>query len=589
MGRVAPCTRDLRPCLPPDNESDQTGRDDIMSRAFLPTVPAGGYPLGKDSSVLICLTDMRRRLPRSTAASSAATWARTTSPPCRRCRGGLTSRFAIRCLLLLVASTGAHAAEPPKTYGPAPTKSQLRWHKMEYYGLICYGPNTYLNQGWGYGNADPAVLNPTDLDTDQWAKTARDGGMRGLVLVAKHHDGFCLWPTRTTKYNITASPWKDGKGDLLGDLARSCRKHDLKLGVYISPWDRNHAEYGREQYVKDFHQQWREVLEYDDDIFIIWLDGANGGTGWYGGAKERRTIPKGYYQMEKLFKLCKEKQPRAVFFNLPYRTDAVRWVGNESGSVPETHWHRFEFSRLLGDTSKAERKRLTKSKRGGMRDGDVWMPAEADTPFQPGWFRNTRRGDRSLSWLVKTYYGTVGRGACLDLGLGPDTTGRLNKHTVDALRGLREHLDKVFAVNLAEAAAITADNFRGKHANYAASQTLDQRLETYWATDDGVGKATLEVDFGEPVTFNHLLMQEHIALGQRVHEFHLEVQERGGSWKTATQGTTVGYKKIMVFDSCTAGKARLTLETDAPCLTLATMGLYKGVPPTEVEDSRGKE
>lgn len=496
--------------------------------------------------------------------------------------------FPIMMSACLCICSTAESATPPEAYGPVPTEGQLRWHEMEYYGLLCYGLNTYTGQSWGYGNVDPSVLNPSHLDTDQWAKAAKDGGMRGLILVAKHHDGFCLWPSKTTKYTIAASPWKDGKGDILRDLADSCRKFGLKLGVYISPWDRNHAEYGREQYVKKFHEQWREVLEYDNDIFEVWLDGANGGTGWYGGANERRTIPEGYYQEEKLFKLCKEKQPRTVIFNMTSRTDAVRWIGNERGIVPETYWCRFPFDELLKPNPKARRKELKALRGSGTKDGDVWMPAEADTPYHAGWYWAADRQEKDFTWLRSTYYGTVGRGASLNLGLSPAKDGLLTPSTVATLKKLKAYLDEVFAVNLIDSAMVTADDVRGgDYAGFGIARLKDQDTGTYWATDDGVGKAAVSIEFGRATTFDHLLMQEHIALGQRIHAFSLEVQTADGQWETATRGTTIGYKKIMTFEPRTAAKARLTLETDAPCLTLATLGLYKGgsLPASKKEES----
>jgi len=500
------------------------------------------------------------------------------------------SAFSIVVSAYLCICSTAESTAPPDAYDPVPTESQLRWHEMEYYGLICYGLNTYTGQTWGYGNVDPSVLNPSHLDTDQWAKAAKDGGMRGLILVAKHHDGFCLWPSKTTRYTIAASPWKDGKGDILRDMADSCKKFGLKLGVYISPWDRNHAEYGREQYVKDFHQQWREVLEYDNDIFEVWLDGANGGTGWYGGADERRTISEDYYQEDKLFKLCKERQPRTVIFNMTYKSDVVRWIGNERGMTPETHWCRVAFDELLKGNSKKRRSVMKVLRQNGMKDGDVWMPAEADTPFHKGWYWAASRPEKDLEWLRSTYYTTIGRGASLNLGLSPAKDGLLTPSTVTTLKGLKAYLDRVFAVNLVDLAVVTADNVRGgDDAAFGTARMKDQDISTYWSTDDGVGKAVVSIAFGKATKFDHLLMQEHIALGQRVHAFSLDVQTADGRWETATSGTTVGYKKIMIFEPRTASKVRLTLETDAPCLTLATLGLYRGILPVASREGESKE
>ncbi|MCP4456272.1 MAG: alpha-L-fucosidase, partial [Planctomycetes bacterium] len=244
----------------------------------------------------------------------------------------------------MMGSCGAgEMVSVPEPHGAVPTANQLAWHEMEYYGLVCYGLNTYTGQEWGYGDVSTDVFKPTDLNTDQWARVAKAAGMTGLILVAKHHDGFCLWPSKTTEYTIAATSWRHGKGDVLGDLSKSCQKYGLKLGVYISPWDRNHAEYGRERYVDDYHEQWREVLTHYGDVFEVWFDGANGGTGYYGGARERRSIPKDYYQFDKVFDLIKGLQPRAVFFG-GSGIDAIRWVGNEAGIAGETNWSTFDMS-----------------------------------------------------------------------------------------------------------------------------------------------------------------------------------------------------------------------------------------------------
>ena len=253
---------------------------------------------------------------------------------------------SVLMLVLLSQVSCAVNVSEPAPYGALPTANQLAWHEMEYYGLVCYGLNTYTGQEWGYGDVSVDVFQPTDLNTDQWARVARAAGMKGLILVAKHHDGFCLWPSKTTEYTIAATSWKDGKGDVLGDLSKSCKKYGLKLGVYISPWDRNHAEYGNEKYIEDYFEQWREVLTNYGDVFEVWFDGANGGTGYYGGARERRSIPKDYYQYDKVFKMIKELQPNVIFFG-GINIDAARWVGNEAGYAGETNWCTFRTLRLL--------------------------------------------------------------------------------------------------------------------------------------------------------------------------------------------------------------------------------------------------
>ncbi len=438
----------------------------------------------------------------------------------------------------------------PEPYGAVPTANQLAWHEMEYYGLIHYGLNTYTGQEWGYGDVSPDVFKPTDLNTDQWARAAKAAGMTGLIFVAKHHDGFCLWPSKTTEYTIAATSWKDGKGDVLGDLSKSCKKYGLKLGIYISPWDRNHAEYGREKYVKDYHQQWREVLTNYDPVFEVWFDGANGGTGYYGGARERRSIPENYYQFDKVFKLIKDLQPQAVFFN-GSGIDAVRWVGNEAGVAGETNWSTV------------------------IKGGKFWFPAEADTTilYPKKWFYNNNSKPRTLKQFTDLYYTTIGRNASFSLGLSPGPDGRLPERDVKAMLAQKKQLDKEFAVDLAKNVSITASEFRESGPAYSPDKCVDGTTKTYWATSNGINEASLIIDFGKEATFNRLLLQEYIALGQRVDEFTFEVQQ-SGKWQEAAQGTTIGYKRILRLNPVTTSKARLTLKTDAPCLTLSNIGIY---------------
>lgn len=474
------------------------------------------------------------------------------------------------CLISLLFLEACNNVSPPAAYGPVPTQNQIEWHEMEYFGLVCYGLNTYTRQEWGYGDIDPKVFNPENLDTDQWARIAKESGMKGLILVAKHHDGFCLWPSKTTDYTVAATPWKDGKGDVLGDLAESCKKYELKLGVYISPWDRNHAEYGRPGYVKDYHEQWREVLEYSDDIFEVWFDGANGGTGYYGGARESRKIEKGYYQFPEIFKLIKEKQPRAIFFGYveDITQDVVRWGGTEEGTGSETNWCRFDDP-TTGDIE------IMKT---GLKNGKYWMPVEGNTTIlsPKKWYYNESSQPRTLKNFVDLYYTTIGQNATFNLGLSIGPSGKIPERDVKSMLAQKRQIDKELAENLAKNMKITSDNERDK-STFNAENVLDESTKTYWATKDGVQKASLILDFEKETTFNRLLLQEYIQLGQRVHKFTLEI-ETDHDWKEVAHGTTIGYKRILRFDNVTSKKARVTIETDALCLTLANLEIYNAPP-----------
>jgi alpha-L-fucosidase len=328
--------------------------------------------------------------------------------------------FSTLFLSLLILSCTAQV-EPPKPYGALPTESQINWHKMEYFSLVCYGLNTYTEQEWAYGDVEAKLFKPTDLDTDQWAKVAKDGGMKGLILVAKHHDGFCLWPSKYTDYSVKATPWKNGEGDVLGDLSKSCKKYGLKLGVYLSPWDRNHAEYGGPEYVEYYYKQLEELMTEYGDVFEFWIDGANGGTGYYGGARDNRSIDRGtYYGYQKIFDIVKKHQPNTVIFSDV--GPGSRWVGNEKGVASETNWNTISTEgRFPGDGSPDYLTYLGTGKAGGKS----WIPAEADTPLSTphAWYHHTGGKPRSLKNMVDLYYTSIGRGALLNLGLAIAPSG----------------------------------------------------------------------------------------------------------------------------------------------------------------------
>lgn len=478
--------------------------------------------------------------------------------------------FSLAILIILFFSCNKKV-NPPLLYGPVPTKNQVSWNEMEYYALVCYGLNTYTRQEWGYGDVDPGVFNPSNLDTDQWARVAKESGMKGIILVAKHHDGFCLWPSKTTDYTVAATPWKNGKGDVLGDLAKSCDKYGLKLGIYISPWDRNHPEYGKPGYVEAYHQQWRETLEYSDDIFETWFDGANGGTGYYGGARESRKIEKGYYQFPEIFKLIKEKQPKAVLFGYieDVTTDVIRWGGTEEGSGSATNWSRYN------DVTGAD----WNLARTGVKDGKYWMPVEGNTTIlhPKKWYYNESSKPRTLKNFVDLYYSTIGQNATFILGLSIGPDGLIPERDVKSMLAQKKQIDKEFATNLARGTKTKTDNTRGKSSEYNSENVVDGSTQTYWATDDGVKKASITLDFGTQIMFNRLLLQEYIKLGQRIHKFILEIETADG-WNEVAKGTTIGYKRILRFDKIAANKARITFETDAPALAVSNIEIYSAPP-----------
>ena len=432
----------------------------------------------------------------------------------------------------------------PAPVGPLPNENQLRWQDMEMYAFIHYSLNTYTDQEWGFGDEDPALFNPSDLDCRQWARVCKQAGMKGIIFTAKHHCGFCMWPSAYTEYSVKSAPWKEGKGDVVRELAEACREEGLKFAVYLSPWDRNHPEYGRPEYVTYFRNQLRELLTNYGDIFEVWFDGANGGDGWYGGANETRRIDgKTYYGWAETFQMIRELQPKAVIWNDGGDRGDLRWVGTEAGNVGETNW---SLMPATGDTPYP-------MLHYGVEDGDVWCPGETNTSIRPGWFYHETENAhvKSLSKLMDTYYKSVGRNSTLLLNFPIAPNGRI--HPTDSLRGIafKKMIDEVFRDNL-------ADKARVRHEG-----------------------ASTVLRFREPVRFNRFLAEEDIALGQRVKKFTLEALV-DGEWvslqdELAENGdglTTIGHRRIICFPTVTASQFRFTVTDSKAEPVIKKLGLY---------------
>ena len=418
--------------------------------------------------------------------------------------------------------------------GPVPTEDQLWWQDLEMYAFIHYSMNTYTDQEWGFGNEDLQLFNPSDLDCRQWARVCKQAGMRGIIFTAKHHCGFCMWPSQYTEYSVKNTPWKQGKGDVVRELADACREEGLKFAVYLSPWDRNHPEYGRKEYVTYFRNQLRELLTNYGDIFEVWFDGANGGDGWYGGANERRTIDRTtYYEWPETYRMIRLLQPHCLIWNDGSDRGDLRWVGTEAGNVGETNWS------LLNKDGEVTWNML----HYGLEDGDSWVPGETNTSIRPGWFYHETENAhvKSLSKLMDTYYKSVGRNSTLLLNFPIAPNGRI--HPIDSLRGIafNKMIHEVFKTDLAANAK--------KHTKN--NETI--------------------IDFGKPTAFNRFVAEEDIRYGQRVKKFSLEA-EINGKWQPlkdalVEQGdglTTIGHRRIICFPTVNATRIRLTI-LDAKC------------------------
>ncbi|MHB9130132.1 MAG: alpha-L-fucosidase [Armatimonadota bacterium] len=458
-----------------------------------------------------------------------------------------------------------------------PSPRQLAWQEMEFIGFAHFTVNTFTGREWGKGTEPESIFNPVQLDARQWIRACKDAGMRMLILTAKHHDGFCLWPSKLTEHSVKNSPWRDGKGDVVREVSEACREFGLKFGIYCSPWDRNAACYGTPAYNDFFKGQLRELLTQYGEIGEVWLDGACGE-----GPNGKRQV----YDWQGYVQLIRELQPNAVIG--PSGPD-VRWVGNEDGFARETEWSvvGIDFDGVPADdyntsfyntflyddgksiaheTSPGHIDVLTRSQHL------VWWPAETDVSLRPGWFYHAEEDFKvhSLERLVDIYYKSVGRNSVLLLNITPDRRGLIPDHDVQRLRELRAVIDATFADNLALCGKVTADTTAHGHT---ASTITDGNPETYWMAGDGLTTAVLEIDLGNPRTFNRALLQEMITTGQRVISYVLEGRD-GEQWKEITRGATIGYKKLARFSEITTDRLRLTLTARATP-TLRSVGLYR--------------
>jgi alpha-L-fucosidase len=475
----------------------------------------------------------------------------------------------ITILLLLTCSTtiASEPTQPPAPYGPTPTERQLQWHALEFYGFIHFTVNTFTDKEWGYGDESPELFNPTDFDANQIVTAAKQGGMRGLILTAKHHDGFCLWPSKYTHHSVKNSPWRNGNGDVVKELSDACRRHGLQFGVYLSPWDRNHPEYGRPEYIIYYRNQIRELLTNYGEIFTVWFDGANGGDGFYGGARETRRIDnRTYYDWKNTWKIVRELMPMACMFS-DVGPD-FRWVGNERGIAGQPCWATINVGNGVPGNAEANLNQ-------GDRPGTNWVPAECDVSIRPGWFyHDSQDGQvKTPKELLDIYYKSVGRGACLNLNLPPDRRGQIHENDVRSLRDFRSLLDQTFATNLAATADLAASGVRGGQQRFAASKAVDGNRDTFWATDDSAATAEIVLTLPDDTTFNVVDLREYLPLGQRIEQFILD-QWQDDKWVEFARGTSIGNRRLLRHARITTQRVRLRIAQAAACPAISEIGLY---------------
>jgi alpha-L-fucosidase len=474
-------------------------------------------------------------------------------------------KYAISLLVMLLGTCATALADdvPVEVLRRAahvtPSPQQVAWQELEFIGFAHFGINTFTDREWGDGREDPKLFNPTAFDARQWARACKAAGIKLLILTAKHHDGFCLFPSRWTEHSVKHSPWRGGRGDVVREVSDACRAEGIKFGFYLSPWDRHERSYGTDAYNDYFKKQLRELAGNYGPVAEVWFDGACGE-----GPNGKRQV----YDFAGYYQVVRELQPKAV---IAISGPDVRWVGNESGLARENEWSVVPdggTSHQLKDLG--HRKYLADAKRL------VWYPAECDVSIRPGWFYHASQDAKvkTLPQLLDIYYRSVGRNAVLLLNIPPDRRGLFHENDVARLKELRAVLDETFRTNLAVDKPTRASNVRGNEPAFGADQAVDNDLASYWTTDDGQTTGWLEVDLGRPTTFDRALLQEQITLGQRVEQFSLEAWQ-GQAWQKIIAAGTIGYKRLLRFPAVTTTRVRLNILESRAEPAIRELQLFK--------------
>lgn len=450
---------------------------------------------------------------------------------------------------------------------PIPSDRQKIWQEMEYYAFIHFNMNTFTNKEWGYGDESPSTFNPTNLDTDQWAEVIKNSGMKGIIITAKHHDGFALWPSNYTSHSVKNSPWKNGEGDLIKDLEKSCRKFGLKLGIYLSPWDRNHPDYGTKKYISYFRNQLTELLTNYGEIFEVWFDGANGGSGFYGGTNEIRKVDKKtYYDWENTHKIIRELQPNAVIFS-----DAgpdIRWVGNEKGYANKTTWSNIYKDSVYGgmpDYYKFS---------SGQENGSHFIPTETDVSIRPGWYYHPEEDDKvkSLEKLIDIYFNSVGLNSSLLLNIPVDTRGLIHENDTKRLYELNNYIRNTFSNNF-----LMESKMYFNDTSHPINKLIDNKISTMCPFKTKLNNV-IEISLNENKIVDIFKISENINLGQRVKKFRLQALV-DDIWVTIEEGTTIGSKRLIKFDPIDIKKLKFTIIDSKDIPMISEIGIYKSYEP----------
>ena len=456
-------------------------------------------------------------------------------------------------------------------HGPLPSKAQLDYHKEELAAFIHYGMNTYTNSEWGHGNEDPKNFNPTNLDTDQWIRTLKETGFKRTIMVVKHHDGFVIYPSKYTNHTVAASPWKDGKGDLLEEISKSATKYDMNMGVYLSPWDVNSPKYKvatQKEYNEYYLNQLKEILgnpKYGNKgkFIEVWMDGARGS-----GAQ------KVTYTFDEWFKYIKEAEGDIAIFSA--EPTSIRWIGNERGIAGDPVWHKVKKANI---TENVKNEYLNH----GDPDGDMYSVGEADVSIRSGWFYHDNQQPKSLKELMDIYFKSVGRGTPLLLNIPPNKEGKFADADVARLKEFKATLDQMYATDFAKGATVTASSTRQNHL-YKESHLTDGKDDTSWALSNDATTGSFTVDLGQKRRFDVVELKEDIAKGQRISGFKIEV-EINGRWVPYGEGSTVGYRRLIQGQPIEAQKIRVTITGSQATPILTNFSVYKT--PSTIEKNDG--
>lgn len=431
-----------------------------------------------------------------------------------------------------------------------PTPQQIAYQQKEKIAFVHFGMNTFTNKEWGTGNENSELFNPTNFNADQWARVLSETGFETLILTAKHHDGFCLWPSEYTDHDIASSPYKNGNGDIVKEVSEACERYGLDFGIYLSPWDMHEESYGTVEYNQFYMNQLRELLTNYGPIAEIWFDGAKGEN-----AQDME------YDFEAWWSLVRDLQPDALIFS--DEGPDIRWIGNEHGFAGETNWSTINRDSVtIGGANQGSYLNT------GEQGAPDWVVGECDVSIRPGWFYHPSEDDsvKSVGELTDIYLKSVGRNCTLLLNIPPNTTGQFHPTDVERLYAFSDTLSSIFDENLASSITIEASSIAD---NYDPSNAVDSDWDSFWIASNNDKQPSLSISFNSPTTFDLLVLQEFITIGQRVAEFSVSIPDNN-TWRTIATGTTIGHKRILPLDNITTEKLRITFSktTDRPAINM---------------------